>query len=384
MLFFALAALGIAAQLVGLALFVGFALRTRPDVGRLREFPGVTVLKPCYQIEDEEAVNYDTFFHQDYPGPLQLLFVASRETDPAVPLVREFLKAYPQVDAQLVFSASRNSYWGKIDAFYDGHQHARHDHLIISDSDVRVGVSYVKEMVAALQEPGVSLVSTPQFDRGANTIGSGLKLGNNCDTAVVVTGAYLLSRVKRFSLGHSIGFRLSEFRTLGEDRWDIINTFLAEDMAYAFLFTRAGKRAVLRNIYCPVSFANKTIGQTHRQKVRWLLNQKMVAPNRFAYLGGLLLYPEIAAALSLDWQLFLAACLSRIAVSLVSEALYQRTVAATLRYFWLIPIWDLAQVYYFAVGFFKETIRYGEREYRVVNRSYLEEIRPGARPGAPV
>jgi ceramide glucosyltransferase len=378
MLLYALAAFGIAVQLAGLAAFVGFALFKRPDPSRLTELPGVTILKPCYGIEDSEALNYHGFFTQDYGGPIQLLFVASRETDPAVGLVREFLARYPHVDAELVISTTRNSYWGKIDAVYDGMKRAKHDHLVISDSDVRVEPTYVKEMVAALQEPGISLVSSPQFDYGANTIGSGLKIANNCDTAALMVGYYAIMPVKKLSLGHSIGFRLSEFNTLGEDRWDVINTYLAEDMAYAYLFTRAGKRAVLRNIFCPVSFSNKTVRQTHAQKVRWLLNQKMVMPNRAVYLSGLLLYPELAALATLDARMFLAACATRVLVSFVTEAVYFRQIWASLRYWWLVPLWDLAQPYYFALGFFKTTIRYGDKEYRVVNHSFLEEIAPPA------
>ncbi len=380
MFFYALAAFGIAIQLSGLAAFVWFIFTTRPQVSSLKCFPGVTILKPCYQVEDGEELNYDAFFHQDYRGPIQLVFVASRETDPAVALVRRFIAKYPEVDAELVFSSTRNAYWGKIDAFYDGHQRAKHDLFIISDSDVRVGPSYVSEMVAALHEPGVSVVSSPQFDFGANTIGSGLKLANNCDSAVIVVGWYYLSRVNRVSLGHSIGFRLSEFHGLGEDRWNFVNTFLAEDQAYAHLFARSGKRTVLKNIYCPVHFADKTVGQTHRQKVRWLINQKLVAGNRYVYLAGLSLYPEIAGLLTFDWRVFAAACLSRVAVAVTAEALYLKTIKGTLKYFWLIPLWDLAQVYYFVVGFFKETIKYGDKEYRVVKGMFLEEVKPPPPP----
>lgn len=382
MLLYALAAFGIAVQLGGLAAFVGFAFLKRADTSRMKDFPGVTILKPCFGIEDSEASNYHGFFTQDYPGPIQLLFVASRETDPAVGLVREFLAKYPNVDAELVISTTRNSYWGKIDAVYDGIQKAKHDHLIISDSDVHVESGYVKEMVASLQEPGVSLVSSPQFDYGANTLGSGLKIANNCDTAALMVGYYAIMPVKKLSIGHSIGFRLSEFHTLGADRWDVINTFLAEDMAYAYLFTRAGKQAVLRNIYCPVSFSNKTVGQTHAQKVRWLLNQKMVMPNRAVYLTGLLLYPEIAALFTLDWRMFAAACGARLLVSLVTEATYFKSIRSTLRYGWMIPLWDLAQLYYFAIGFFKTTITYGGREYRVVRHAFLEEIKRPPTDGA--
>jgi hypothetical protein len=227
------------------------------------------------------------------------------------------------------------------------------------------------------------LVSTPQWDTGANNFGSALKsLGNNCDSAILVLLSNAINRRQPIALGHSMIFRLSEFHKLNEDNWKILNSFLAEDLAYAHLFHQAGKKTVLRNIYCPVIFSDKTVKQVFSQKVRWLLNQKMVVGNRFLYLLGALHYPCVPAFFYLiasgfsagGWALFAFAAVVRTVIAAVVEAGYLHTLRVSAQYFWTVPLWDLSQIYFCIHGFFKTKISYGAKTYRVVNRFFLQEV----------
>jgi ceramide glucosyltransferase len=382
-LFLALVLVAACVQIAGLILYWRFHFWACPPKRTNGPFPGVTLFKPCYLLEDGEALNYVTVFEQDYPGPLEVLFVAARETDPAVPLVRAFIQKYPNVDAKLVISAPREkqAWFPKIDSTYDAVKIAKHDYFIISDSDTVVNRDYVRQMVSALQEPGVSLVSTPQWDMGADTFASALKcLGNNADSAVFVLLHDTLYS-DGIALGQSIGFRISEFNSLPESKWDFIYRFLAEDVAYARVFTSAGKKTVLRNIYCPVRFSGKTLKQLHSQKVRWLLNQKMASGNRYFYLAGALLAPEVPALLYCLFDGFSAFSLSilcassalRIFIAANVERLLLGSFKITLRYFWAVPIWDLAHPYYFLRGFFKSRYYTQNRVFKVVDRCFYQE-----------
>jgi hypothetical protein len=132
-----------------------------------------------------------------------------------------------------------------------------------------------------------------------------------------------------------------------------------------------------------VNFADKTVKQVVSQKIRWLLNQKMEVGNRWVYLVGMLLYPEVPALFfaftqrlgSLAaWTPFLIAAGTRIAISATVESTYLGTLSVFARYCWTVPLWDLSQIYFFVHGFFKTRIRYGAREYQVVDRYYLREV----------
>lgn len=379
-----IALVAIAFQIAGIAAYLFFHFFKAPAAKAEGPFPGVTLFKPVYLWDDGEDRNYLEFFEQDYPGPWEILFVAARETDPAVAHVRAFLKRYPHVDARLVISEPRakQAWFPKIDSTFDAMKLAKHDVFIISDSDAQVHRDYLRRMVSALDEPGVSVVSTPQWDTDVTSAGGAWKcLGNNADSAVFVLLAYYARPVRGFALGQSVGFRLSDFNALPADRFDFIRRYFAEDLAYARVFTRSGRRSVLRNIYCPVSFVGKTWRHAHAQKVRWLTNQRIETGNAVAYLSAVLFYPVVPALLA--WALTPSATAAwvvaaavgvRILAAALVEALYLRSLRVTLRYFWTVPLWDLAQAFYIPWGFFKRRLYYQGRAFRVVDRYFYEEV----------
>lgn len=383
----AIIAVSSALQLLGVGCLIRFYFRKPPKrdwstVPR-DQLPGVTIIKPCYRAQDGEEYSFVSFFEQDYPGPIQLLFAVSNETDPIVPLVKTFLARYPHVDAQLIVSRTRNAFWKKVDALYDAHHVAKHDLLIWSDSDVIVERDYVSKMVACMSEPGVSVVTTPQYDTGANNLASGFKvLGNNCDLATYVMIFDSFYRDKRVGWGHSMSFRKSEFDSFGEKGWNLMNRFLADDQALPFLFIEHGKKVVFRNIYCPVQYAGKTFANVITQKRRFVWCQRIAIPNRAIYSFALLAYPQIPALAllfvtgfsSLGLAVFGAVAAMRIGISFLFEALFIRSVRMSLRYFWTILLWDLMQIYFILDGLVQTTIRFDGKTYRVVNRYFLEQV----------
>src|ERR1700744_2249078 len=68
------------------ALLVGRFMRgDRPGPGH---FAPVTILKPLHQGEPGLEQNLETFFAQDYPGDVQIVFGVHDQSDPAVAGVR--------------------------------------------------------------------------------------------------------------------------------------------------------------------------------------------------------------------------------------------------------------------------------------------------------
>lgn len=345
--------------------------------------PGVSILKPCFDNRDNEIENFDGFFKQDYPGPVEILFTISSEKDPIFPVLQEYMARYPDFDARIVISKTRLAYWNKVNSLHDAQEQAKHEVIIWSDSDVVVRPDYVRQMVASLQEPGVSVVTTPQYDFRANNFPTAFKvLANNCDDATFIMAYNLLTRMKRVALGHSIGFWAAEFNTFKEEAWNTLFFFFADDLALPHVFANHGKRVVFRNIYCPVQYSNKTLAQVLDQKRRWIMCQKHAVGNRFVHLMGCLFYPEVPAVLlmlltgfsGLSVALFAVACLTRIGISALFELLFLGSLRMSLRYFWTIPLWDLMQVPLIAEGFFKNSIVLGGRKFVLDRKYYLKPV----------
>jgi len=374
--------IGLGIQVVGAFCLVAFYFKKAPPLRRRDKYPGVTLLKPCHRAEDNEEENFDALFHQDYPGPLELLFVVSVENAPIVGLVNDYLRRYPNVDARLLVSRTRQAFWKKVDANHDGHLAAKHDYLIWTDSDSVVKNDYVSQMVPSLEEPGVSVVTVPQCDIRVNNFATAFKvLGNTCDLATFIMILRLFPKHQKVGWGHSMAFRKSEFDSF-EGGWEWINFFLADDQALPSLFVKNGRKVVWRNIYCPVEYSSKTLAQVISQKRRWVAAQRIAVPNRYVYLLALLVYPQIPAAVlvlltgfsMMSLKVFLVAALVRIGVSLLQEILFLRSVRMISRYFWTIVLWDLSQVAFILDGFWNTEFNIDGKRYKVVNRYFLKRV----------
>jgi ceramide glucosyltransferase len=376
-----IAVAGMAVQFFGMGCMLIFYFFKRPGKLKTNNIPGVSIIKTCYQAVDNEKENFDEFFHQKYKGPIEILFMVSNETDPVVPIIREYLKKYPDFDAKLIISKTRNAPRLKYDALYDGYHQSKHEIIILSDSDVIIQDNYVEQMVACFQNPSVSFVTTPQYDIHANNFATAFKtLGNNTDVGTFMSILDIFITKKGMAWGHSIGFKRSEFAQFADYAWDVLNRSLADDLSLPHIFVEQGRKVVFRNINCPVWYGDKTWAQVLDQKRRFALCQKAVVGNRYAYLGGIILYPQIFAAANLlvslfspeSIQLFLAVMATRIAASFLFEALFVGSVWLPLRYFWTIVLWDLMQVYFVLYAFRKNDINFHGNNYEIVDRLYVK------------
>lgn len=382
-------------QLFGLIGIIRFrSAKKAPPLPTGVPLPGITIIKACYGIGENEEENFDVFFRQNYKGPIQLIFAVSNESDPVVPTVRRYLNKYPKADAILLLSHSRTSHYRKIDALYDAHQVAKHELIIWSDSDVVTTPTYVSEMVASLMEPGISLVSTPQYDIGAHDLVSGLQVANNCHVGTVIMGHDLLQDLagknKQYAFGHSIGFHKAEFDSYKQEIWDFINSFLADDQALPYFYAARGKKVVFRSIYCPVHCGIRTIKQFLRQRTRWSICQRIALPNPVLFWLSMFLLPQISALFfmlatgfsTVGVTVFFGMALLRILTSFAFEFMYvgksavhsSGSLAMTAKYFWLILPADLLQIYLFSYGALQDTIDFHGKLYRVVNRYFMKEV----------
>jgi ceramide glucosyltransferase len=355
----ALVFLGLGIHFFGWYALLHFRFRRSLKLNSKSKLPRVTIVKPAHSNNDREEINFPSFLNQDYPGEIEVLFMVSMETDPVVPLIKKILKQHPKKNARLVISKTRNAYWRKMDALFDAHTVLKGEVVIWSDSDAVVRSNYVSQMVAALEEKGVSVVTTPQYDVGANTFGSALKtLGNNCDVGIYAMIYDLMTREKRAGFGHSIGFWLKDFKTFENEAWESLNNSFADDIGLPTLFTNHGKKVVYRHIYCPVQYTDKKLAQMLRQQEKFAICQKTFVGS-FFYAIGLLFWPQIWATLLLfvdsfsptSQSLFFGVFATRVLTSLLFEGLIMGGIKMTIKYFWTIPLWDLMRVYFVIYSF---------------------------------
>ena len=127
---------------------------------------------------------------------------------------------------------------------------ARHDVLLVSDSNVRAPAGYLRDVAAHLADPGVGLVTHPVGGVGEASLGAAL---DNLHAAAGVGPATVA--VKRLSgrdvvVGKSMAFRRGDLEALGG--FESVRDVLAEDYVLGVnVSRRLGKRVAIGSVAIP-------------------------------------------------------------------------------------------------------------------------------------
>jgi ceramide glucosyltransferase len=158
------------------ALFAIWAARSfvRTPPPALANCPPVTILKPLHGNEPNLSANLASFCRQDYPAPVQVVFGLSDPSDPAASVVRRLIADFPDRDLELVVNARRHGANAKVSNLINMQSAARHQTLVIADSDIVVPPDYLANAVASLVQPGVGLVTCLYRGAGTNRLWSRL------------------------------------------------------------------------------------------------------------------------------------------------------------------------------------------------------------------
>lgn len=145
---------------VGVAIYCVLRFKSRLSgfSGPEKERPGVTLYKPLHGPDYELHDNLLSFCEQNYPT-FQIVFGVSDANDPAVPIVRDIMSARPDIDMELVINTISNGNNPKISNLINMDTVAKHDVLIISDSDMRVPPDYIDRVVQGFDGDRVGLVT---------------------------------------------------------------------------------------------------------------------------------------------------------------------------------------------------------------------------------
>lgn len=391
-LLLAVLAFGLFMHLSGFFVSTWFARKLKPPPLPEGKLPGVTVIKTCVGVDDGEEELFDALFHQDYPGPLQLIFTVPNTECAANPVIDAYLKKYPQADAMKLVSTTRLAAYRKVDAVYDAHPHVKHELVAWSDSDVVMTPRFVRDVAASLLEPGVSMVSTPQLDVGADNFATALKtVGNNVDNAVMVPWYLLTYKPVRMVVGHLIAFHKKDLDELADELWKTLRVALADDQGMGLTFAKHGKKIVFRNIDNPVRFAGKTMKAMVSQKERHAICQQAGTGSKWVYLAFMFTYAQLTATVwwlthlnqPWSWAVLATPAVIRILLSLWVEKLFLGTVKMTAKWFWTMPIWDLIAVYFILKATWTQRIDYHGVWYDIVDRIYVRREAPPEHPPEP-
>lgn len=324
---FVIAAITTALTLAGIGYAFAALWSARAFVRRLRFAPGfapaVTLLKPLRGVDPGMAEAFASHCRQDYSGDYEILFGIATPDDPAGDLVRQLQADFPDRDIRLILCPEDLGANGKVSCLAQLLPHARHDLIVINDSDIRVGPRYLAHLAApfasAAQRP-VGLVTALYRGHSHGSLGSRLEaLGISTDFAPAVLTSRLLERGLHFALGSTLAIGRGALEAIGG--LQPLADYLADDYELGARVDAAGYRVELANEVVETSVPAWSFSGYFGHQLRWLRTMRGSRPAGFA--GLIFSYGLAWAFLNL-----IASGLSLTALALFSIALMLRVSVA--------------------------------------------------------
>jgi ceramide glucosyltransferase len=348
------------------------ASRRQPPV--TATLPPVSILKPLKGTDPEMYDSLRSYCLQDYPA-YEILFGVSSALDAAVEVVEKLKREFPAIAMRLVLCEKKLGGNGKVSSLVQMVVEARHNSVVVSDSDIRVDRRHLAEVMAELHQPGVGLVTCLYRGVAANTVASQLEaLGISTDFMPGVLVAKAIEGKLKFGLGATLAFRKRELEAIGG--FEALVDYLADDYELGKRIAATGAAVLLSKSVVETFLPAYDLGGFFTHQLRWA--RTIRAARRAGYAGLLLTFTLPWAVLNIvlrhgadwTWAMLVGVYALRGLMAWITarRVLCDPTVG---RQFWLLPIRDFLAVVVWTVGWFGNTIEWRGQRFRL-NRGKLE------------
>jgi ceramide glucosyltransferase len=331
----------------------------------------VSVLKPLSGLDEGLEENLRGFFEQDYAErdangarPLfELIFAVRQESDPCVPLVRRLCAGYPSVPARLILTGEPPYPHAKVFSLARMIAEARHDLVVMSDSDIRVTRDFLRHIAAEFADHDIALATCP-YRAVAGSSGWSRLEATGMNTTFwqgVLTARWLYGM--KFAVGPTTAAR----RKFVDETGGIegLKDYLAEDFELGRRMAAAGHRVILSSSIVEHRIGSETASQNLGHRIRWARTGRRSRPS--GYIGQIFTYPVPLAALLWAiapfawWPVVVTTLGVRAASAWVTS---QAVLGARINWL-LLPIEDMLGFLFWIAGFFGNSITWRGRTYRL-------------------
>ncbi len=328
--------------------------------------PPVSVLKPLKGCDLRTAECLRSWFEQDYPEAVQLLFGVDSPQDPTCHLVRELIASYPKVDAKLIVCPESYGSNAKVSTLVQLQRLARHEVIIISDADVFAPRDLVQQVVQPLADAWVGLVNC--FYRLTNTSNFGMRweaFAINADFWSQVLQARSLQPVD-FAMGAVMAQRKKQIEAIGG--FEALADYLADDYQIGNRIARSGGRIVISPVVVECRSATVPWKDAWTHQKRWARTIRVSQPIPYflSKLSNATFWPLVWVVCDPGPRSygFGALCL---VVRMCSAFYCERKLTGRARpsSLWMAPVKDLLQIAIWLMAFTGNRITWRGRDFRV-------------------
>ncbi|HEY8516819.1 MAG TPA: bacteriohopanetetrol glucosamine biosynthesis glycosyltransferase HpnI [Candidatus Binatia bacterium] len=329
--------------------------------------PGVTLLKPLCGAVPETYDNLANSCMLDYPK-LQVVFGVADADDPAIAIVKRLKRDFPMVDIELVVSPERIGSNAKISNLHNMLKRAKHDVLLIADSDIRAPRDYLRRIVPYLDQPKAGLVTCLYRASEGRTLAHRLEaLFINTDFGPMVTVARQVERMT-YAFGATICIRRKVLEEIGG--FAAVADHLADDYQIGNLAVQRGYDVVLAPVVVETVLDLDRLSEVAKHQLRWARTYRVCRPA--SYLATVVTHSTLwatayllaAGATAGAWAVFGAAVgIRMLAAGIIADRILG--VQRIWRQLWLVPAKDLFISAIWATAFLGNRVHWGSADFEV-------------------
>jgi ceramide glucosyltransferase len=365
-------ALAAPAMAYGVIAVIAASKRVRSAPFVIRNAPAVTILKPLCGAEPETYECLRSFCDQAYPE-FQVVFGVCDSQDPVLAIVERLRREFPQRDLSLAIDRRQHGNSRKVSNLINMMPLARHDFLVLSDSDVRVQRDYLARVVAPLHDDGVGIVTCAYHGnprRGLWPLLGSLFINEWFMPSVRVAA---MAGSRAFAFGATIAVRRQVLASVGGFT-SIVNQ-LADDYRLGELTRRLGLRTVLSEVVVETCVAELSCGDLIRHELRWLRTIRALRPLGYGFSFVTFGVPVAAlGTLLAGGAAPAAAMLAVTAVARVILHLLARRQGSAPFHFMVLPFRDVLSLGLWAWSFVTRRVHWREDRYQVTRDGSVRPV----------
>jgi ceramide glucosyltransferase len=347
-----------------------------PKADEIIELPPVSIMIPLYGADFKAYQNYALFCRQDY-REFQIVFGVRQAADSSIPIVQKLIADFPRTDIELVVCPDVIGTNLKVSNLENMLRRVKHEHIIIVDSDIRVGPDYLRRVISELSSDEVGLVTCLYRAAEAPDFAARLEaIGITAEFHPGVLMARMIEGVK-FALGSTMATTRARLQSIGG--FPALKDYLADDFMLGNLIAASGYEVRLSGYIVETAMAPIGFLRMMRHQLRWSRSTRRSRPA--GYFGLIFTYGTAIAlintgvargsTLSLALLIFtLAARMTMgwiVGVGFLGDRILRK-------HFYLLPVRDVLSFVIWCVSWFGRRVEWRGRVFEVKRDGTMAEV----------
>ncbi len=361
--------------LLAIAGVLRFARKTRRGTVSPDWLP-VTVLKPVCGREPGLLENLRSFCDQDYTT-YQVIFAVRDPKDPAIPIIEKVIGEFPDKDLSLAINERVLGGNLKVSNLANSFETARHDIIVVADSDMRIRRDYLRAVASPFLNPEVGAATCLYYGAGDNNLASrmGAMFINDWFLPAALISTLFVDL--KFCFGATMAIRREALVAIGG--FKSLANFLADDYLLGNTTAKLGYKVALVPYVVENTVYENSLRSLFLHETRWARTIRSVQP-----IGYVMSFITEISALSLlaaimvyvqTSSLPLAALpvIGALSLRTVLHYVVQDRLAGGMAFSpWLIPARDLFSLAVRIGSFFGREVRWRDQVMTVCTNSRLD------------